>query len=84
MNYIVHSNNPTTVMVKATTEKGTEVEAPMPGHYIEMLPVDGGKTVTLELTQDNWNGLAPAEIGVGDTVALSLAIVAKADPAPQE
>lgn len=84
MNYIVHSNNPQAVLVQATTDKGTKVDAPLPGNVVELLPVDGGKTVTLELHEDNWAGLPPAEMfAIGNEVSIGFTLVKKAEAAPK-
>lgn len=81
MNFIVHSNNPQSIMVKGKTAKGTEVDAPLPGNVVELLPVEGGKTVTLELHQDNWDGVPPAEMfAIGNEVSIGFTLVKKAEP----
>ncbi len=80
MKYTVHSNNPQAVMTKAKTAKGTEVEAPMPGNVVELLPVDGGATVTLALHEDNYTGLPADEMfAVGNVVEIGFTLVSKAE-----
>lgn len=79
MKYKVHSCTPVSVSVDATTAQGVKVEGKMPGLNVELLPVDGGKTVTLEITEQNWSGLDPKEMfAVGNTVEMGFTLSEKA------
>lgn len=72
MKFVVHSATPVTAAVPATTKAGTEITGQMPALNVELVPADGvGKTITLELTEENWSGPDPKELfAVGSTVEL--------------
>lgn len=79
MKYKVHSAEAVTVAVSATTEKGTKVEAQMPGLAVELLPEDGGKTLSLDITEENWGGVPSKEMFArGNTVEVGFTLVSKA------
>ena len=82
MKFKVHSCTPVSVSVDATTAQGMKVEGKMPGLNVELLPVDdGGKTVTLEVTAQNWAGMDPKEMfAVGNVVEMGFTLSQKAEP----
>jgi len=76
MKFTVHSFHARMVPVRAKTAAGTEVEAAMTGAEVELVPEDGGKTVTLLLHEENYSGLPMADMfAVGKEVALGFTLV---------
>lgn len=80
MKYIVHSATPVTAIVPARTDAGTVVEGQLPGLNVELVPLGGaGKTVTLEITAENWAGADPTDMfAQGNTVQLGFTLIEKA------
>ena len=68
MKFKVHSYTPQKVSVLAKTAAGTEVEATMDGAVVELIPLAGGKTITLELHPENYAGLDMADMFAVDNV----------------
>ena len=80
MKYRVHSAHPIVMTVEAKTDKGTIVPGSLPGLEVELLPADGeGKTVTLQITEENFTGLDPVELfAVDNVVGIGFTLIEKA------
>lgn len=77
MKYTVHSIQPVVLLVPATMDNSDlTVTGNLPGFEIELLPLVGDKTFTLQVTEANWSG-APAEefFAVGNVVELGFTAV---------
>jgi hypothetical protein len=76
MKFTVHSIQPIVQEVPAKTEDGLDVSGNLPGFEVELLPVEPGKTVTLQITAANWSGIDPQLMfALGNTVELGFTLL---------
>lgn len=68
MKFRVHSADPCGIPVKAKTADDVEVDATVPGLAVELLPVDGVHTVTLQVRQSDFPGKDLKELFARDNV----------------